>query len=156
MGYGVGKGAPATVQAPDATNQVMQMGCYGIGVTRIVGAAIEQNHDDNGIVWPVPVAPFEVGLVNLKTGDAATDAACSALYERLTNAGIEVLYDDTGERAGAKFATMDLIGLPWRVTVGPRGLEKGVVELTSRRTGESEEMSPEAAIDRCAQIYAGL
>ncbi|MEO0914258.1 MAG: His/Gly/Thr/Pro-type tRNA ligase C-terminal domain-containing protein, partial [Pseudomonadota bacterium] len=100
--------------------------------------------------------PFDVGIVNLRQGDEATDAACEDLYAKLKAAGLDALYDDRDERAGGKFATMDLIGVPWRITVGPRGLANGVVELTSRRTGESEEMSPEAAIDRAAQIYAGL
>jgi len=100
------------------------------------------------------VTPFHAGIVNLKQGDAAADAACEGLYAALAARGLEALYDDRNERAGAKFATMDLIGLPWRVTVGPRGLEKGVVELTCRRTGESEELAPEAAVERLVQIYA--
>ena len=94
--------------------------------------------------------------MNLKQGDGDADAACDSLYAALTAKGLEPLYDDREERAGGKFATMDLIGLPWRITVGPRGLAKGVVEVTSRRTGESEEMSPDAAVDRIVQIYAGL
>ena len=94
--------------------------------------------------------------MNLKQGDAEADAACEALYDSLVALGLEPLYDDTNERAGGKFATMDLIGLPWRITVGPRGLKNGVVELTSRRTGESEEMAPEQAVERIAQIYKGL
>ena len=102
------------------------------------------------------MTPFGVGIVNLKQGDAAADAACEALYAGLTAAGLDPLYDDRDERAGAKFATMDLIGLPWRITVGPRGLAAGKVELTSRRTGESEEMSPEAALARCAEIYRAV
>ena len=100
--------------------------------------------------------PFRVGLVNLRQGDGATDAACASLYGELRAAGLDPLYDDRDERAGAKFATMDLIGLPWRITVGPRGLANGKVELTSRRTGESEEMSPDAALARCREIYAGI
>jgi prolyl-tRNA synthetase len=99
------------------------------------------------------VTPFHCGIVNLKQGDAEADAACEGLYQQLTNAGLEPLYDDRDERAGAKFATMDLIGLPWRITVGPRGLKAGVVELTSRRTGESVEMAPEAAVARLRDIY---
>src|SRR5690606_30517772 len=132
----------------------VHMGSHGIGVSRLLGAIIEASHDDKGIIWPEGVTPFPVGIVNLKQGDAAADAACAGLEKALLAKGLEPLYDDRDERAGAKFATMDLIGLPWRITVGPRGLEKGVVELTSRRTGESEEMSPEAAVDRIAQIYA--
>jgi prolyl-tRNA synthetase len=132
----------------------VHMGSHGIGVSRLLGAIIEASHDDKGIIWPEGVTPFHAGIVNLKQGDGAADAACEGLYKALAAQGLEALYDDRNERAGAKFATMDLIGLPWRITVGPRGLEKGVVELTSRRTGESEEMSPEAAVDRLVQIYA--
>ena len=132
----------------------VHMGSHGIGVSRLLGAIIEASHDDKGIIWPEGVTPFPVGIVNLKQGDAATDAACEGLYKALMAKGLEPLYDDRDERAGAKFATMDLIGLPWRITVGPRGLEKGVVELTSRRTGDSEEMTPEAAVARIEAIYA--
>ena len=131
----------------------VHMGSHGIGVSRLVGAIIEASHDDKGIIWPEGVTPFHAGIVNLKQGDAATDAACGELYAGLTAAGLEPLYDDREERAGAKFATMDLIGLPWRITVGPRGLANGMVELTSRRTGEAEEMSVAAAIDRVTAIY---
>ena len=99
------------------------------------------------------MTPFHCGIVNLRQGDVATDGACDGLYAALTAKGLEPLYDDTEERAGGKFAKQDLIGLPWRITVGPRGLDKGVVELTSRRTGDSEELSAEAAVDRIAQIY---
>ena len=132
----------ATVQGPDGKPTPVHMGSHGIGVSRLLGAIIEASHDDRGIIWPEEVAPFRVGIVNVKQGDSATDAACEKLYADLTAAGIEVLYDDRQERAGAKFASMDLIGLPWRVTVGPRGLASGVVELTNRRTGESEELAP--------------
>jgi prolyl-tRNA synthetase len=121
-----------------------------------VGALIEANHDENGIIWPEGVTPFHAGIVNLRQGDGATDAACESLYAGLRAAGLDPLYDDRDERAGAKFATMDLIGLPWRITVGPRGLKTGMVELTSRRSGESEELSPEAALARVKEIYAGL
>ncbi|MCL1627365.1 proline--tRNA ligase [Roseibaca sp. V10] len=144
----------ATVVTPDGSRVPVHMGSHGIGVSRLLGAIIEASHDDRGIIWPEGVTPFHCGIVNLKQGDEAADAACESLYAALTAKGLEPLYDDRSERAGAKFATMDLIGLPWRITVGPRGLAKGVVELTSRRTGESEDMSPEVAIDRIAQIYA--
>ena len=145
------------VVTDDAGNRVpVHMGSHGIGVSRLVGAIIEASHDDAGIVWPEGVTPFHCGIVNLKQGDAAADAACESLYESLTARGLDPLYDDRSERAGAKFATMDLIGLPWRITVGPRGLKSGVVELTSRRTGESVEMTPEAAVSRIAEIYAGV
>jgi len=146
----------ATVQTADGRTVPVEMGSHGIGVSRLLGAIIEASHDDRGIIWPEGVTPFPVGIVNLKQGDSATDAACDGLYKALMAKGLEPLYDDTEERAGAKFATMDLIGLPWRITVGPKGLAKGTVELTSRRTGESEEVTPEAAVDRIAQIYAGI
>ena len=143
----------AFVQNEDGTRVPLHMGSHGIGVSRLLGAIIEASHDDKGIIWPEGVTPFHAGIVNLRQGDASTDAACDGLYKALTAKGLEPLYDDRDERAGGKFATMDLIGLPWRITVGPRGLDKGVVELTSRRTGESEELSAEAAVDRIAQIY---
>jgi len=144
----------ANVQGPDGKSVPVHMGSHGIGVSRLVGAIIEASHDDKGIIWPEGVTPFHAGIVNLKQGDAEADAACEALYVGLTALGLDPLYDDRNERAGGKFATMDLIGLPWRITVGPRGLKNGVVELTSRRTGESEEMPPEEAVSRIAQIYA--
>ncbi len=144
----------ATVQGPDGKQVAVHMGSHGIGVSRLAGAIIEASHDENGIIWPEGVTPFHCGIVNLRQGDAGTDGACEALEKALTAKGLEPLYDDRDERAGGKFATMDLIGLPWRITVGPRGLAKGVVEVTSRRTGEAEEMSVEAAVDRIAAIYA--
>ena len=144
----------ATVVNEAGEKVAIHGGSHGIGVSRLMGAIIEASHDDKGIIWPEGVTPFHAGIVNLKQGDAEADAACESLYKALVAVGLEPLYDDRDERAGAKFATMDLIGLPWRVTVGPRGLAKGVVELTSRRTGESEEMSPEAAVARLVEIYA--
>jgi prolyl-tRNA synthetase len=132
------------------------MGSHGIGVSRLLGAIIEASHDDKGIIWPEGVTPFPVGIVNLKQGDSAADAACAGAYKALAPRALEALYDDRDERAGAKFATMDLIGLPWRITVGPRGLANGVVELTSRRTGASEEMTAEEAVARVAAIYEGV
>ena len=143
----------ATVVDQTGARLPVHMGSHGIGVSRLVGAIIEASHDDKGIIWPEGVTPFHCGIVNLKQGDAEADAACESLYAALTALGLEPLYDDRDERAGGKFATMDLIGLPWRITVGPRGLKNGVVELTSRRTGTSEEMPPEAAVERIAQIY---
>ena len=144
----------AVVTTPDGEKAPVHMGSYGVGVSRLVGALIEANHDDNGIIWPEEVAPFQVGIINLRQGDSATDAACGQLYQDLQKAGLDPLYDDRDARAGDKFNTMDLIGIPWRITIGPRGLKEGKVELTSRRTGETEEMSPEAALDRVKQIYA--
>jgi len=144
----------ATVQGPDGKPTPVHMGSHGIGVSRLLGAIIEASHDDKGIIWPEGVTPFHVGIVNLKQGDAEADGACEGLETALVNAGLDPLYDDRNERAGGKFATMDLIGLPWRITVGPRGLKNGVVELTSRRSGESEEMPPEQAVAKLVEIYA--
>jgi prolyl-tRNA synthetase len=146
----------ATVVGPDGAKVPVQMGSHGIGVSRLLGAIIEASHDDKGIIWPEGVTPFHCGIVNLKQGDDETDAACEGLYKALQKAGLDPLYDDRNDRAGAKFATMDLIGLPWRITVGPRGLKNGVVELTSRRTGESVEMTAEAAVARIVEIYADI
>ncbi|WP_438987147.1 proline--tRNA ligase [Marivivens donghaensis] len=144
----------ATVVDNEGSKVPVHMGSHGIGVSRLLGAIIEASHDEKGIIWPEGVTPFHVGIVNLKQGDEAADAACESLYAELTAAGFEPLYDDRNERAGGKFATMDLIGLPWRITVGPRGLANGVVELTSRRTGESVEMAPAEAIAKIKEIYA--
>ena len=146
----------AKVQGPDGKQVPVHMGSHGIGVSRLVGAIIEASHDDRGIIWPEGVTPFHAGIVNLKQGDAEADAACEALYDSLKALGLDPLYDDRKGGAGMKFASMDLIGLPWRITVGPRGLKNGVVELTSRRTGESEELPPEQAVEKIAKIYAGL
>ncbi len=144
----------ATVQGPDGKPVPVHMGSHGIGVSRLLGAIIEASHDENGIVWPEGVTPFHAGIVNLRQGDGAVDSACEGIYRALAAKGLTALYDDRDERAGAKFAGMDLVGLPWRITVGPRGLANGKVELTSRRSGESEEMSPEAAVARLREIYA--
>jgi len=138
----------ATVTGPDGEEVTVAMGSYGIGVSRLVGAIIEASHDEAGIIWPESVAPFHAGLINLKPGDAATDETCARLYQGL---GAErVLYDDRDERAGAKFATMDLIGLPWQVIVGPKGVAKGIVEVKNRASGAREEISVESALSRLA------
>ncbi len=134
----------------------VHMGSHGIGVSRLLGAIIEASHDDKGIIWPEGVTPFHVGILNMRSGDEEADAACEALYAAFQALGLDPLYDDRDERAGAKFGTMDMIGLPWRITVGPRGLKNGVVELTDRRTGESEELPPEEAISKVAAVYASL
>jgi prolyl-tRNA synthetase len=140
----------AAVVGPDGETRPVHMGSYGIGVSRLVGALIEANHDEKGIVWPEPVAPFRVGIVDLRPDDAVAHGLAMDLYGRLGRAGIETLIDERDERAGAKFATMELIGLPWMVTVGPRGAKEGKVELKSRRTGETVELSPDAVLDRLA------
>jgi prolyl-tRNA synthetase len=141
----------ALVTGPDGKDVPVEGGSYGIGVSRLVGALIEAFHDDNGIIWPEAVAPFDVALINLKTGDAKCDAACEDLYAKLTGAGKDVLYDDRDDRPGAKFATADLIGLPWQIAVGPRSLEKGMVEVKNRSTGAKEELSVDAAIAKFAK-----
>jgi prolyl-tRNA synthetase len=138
----------ATVQAPDGSNQVMEMGCYGIGITRIVGAAIEQNHDENGIIWPDPLAPFSVVLVpiNMHRSAEVRDAA-EALYDALREAGIEVLLDDRDARPGVKFADAELIGIPHRVVIGDRGLAKGLLEYRHRRDAESRDLNREEVLE---------
>ncbi|MBF0168195.1 MAG: proline--tRNA ligase [Alphaproteobacteria bacterium] len=150
--FGTKYSAPlgAVLHGPNGESIVAEMGSYGIGVSRLVGAIIEAYHDDAGIIWPESVAPFRVGLVNLKTGDADCDRVCGELYGTMSGRGIEVLYDDRDERAGVKFADMDLIGLPWQLVVGPKGLKAGVVELKFRATGEKHELSVESALARLA------
>jgi len=135
-----------SVQGPDGAPVVPEMGSYGIGVSRLMGAIIEAGHDEAGIVWPDAVAPYAVGLINMRADDARCAAAADDLYGKLRTAGIETLYDDRDERGGAKFATMDLIGLPWQIVIGPKGLDKGVVELKRRATGAKLELSVEDAI----------
>jgi prolyl-tRNA synthetase len=142
------------VQGPDGSMVAVQMGSYGVGVSRLAGAVIEASHDASGIVWPVPVAPFEVGLVNLKAGDKDTDKACEDIYAKLTRAGVSVLYDDTDDRAGAKFATMDLIGLPFHLIVGPKGLKGGEIELKDRKSGERTNVSLDAAADKLVELVS--
>jgi prolyl-tRNA synthetase len=138
----------AVVNGPDGKEHAVHMGSYGIGPSRLVAALIEANHDENGIVWPEQVAPFRVGLANLKVGDAATDKVCGDLYAGLAKAGVDVLYDDRDERPGAKFATLDLIGCPWQVLVGPKGLAEGRIELKNRRSGEKVMLSPDEALNK--------
>ena len=137
----------ATVQDADGKSVPVQMGSYGIGVSRLVAAIIEASHDDDGIIWPASVAPFDVGLLNLKPGNEATDGACKTLYDGLTKFGIDVLYDDRKNRPGAKFASMDLIGLPVQIICGPREAEQGRVELKDRSTGAKQTLSVLAALE---------
>jgi prolyl-tRNA synthetase len=139
-------GALVTMQ--DDNQTAVHMGSYGIGVSRLVGGIIEASHDENGIIWPEAVAPFKVGLINLKVDDGDCVRVCDDLYGKLRQAKIDVLYDDRAERGGAKFAEMDLIGLPWQLIVGPRGLKNGVVELKERRSGERQEASLDSAVAR--------
>ena len=138
------------VSGPDGKMVTPMMGSYGIGVSRLVGAIIEASHDEAGIIWPEAVAPWKVGLVTMRQDDDATVAAAEDLYAKLQNAGVDVLYDDRDERGGVKLGTMDLIGLPWQVIIGPRGVANGVVELKNRATGEREELSLEFALARLA------
>jgi prolyl-tRNA synthetase len=143
----------AKVTGPDGNDHAVHMGSYGVGVSRLAAAIIEASHDDNGIIWPDSVAPFSVGLINLKPGDETTDEVAEGLMVRLEHAGISVLYDDIDQRAGAKFASMDLIGIPWQLIVGPRGAKSGEVEIKRRATGARETLSVDAAINR---LVAGV
>ena len=136
----------ASVTGPNGDPIYLEMGSYGIGVSRLIGGIIEASHDDKGIIWPESVAPFDIGLINLKQGLEATDKACEDIYAKLTAASKDVLYDDRTESAGSKFATMDLIGLPWQLVIGPKGLEKGMVELKHRQSGEKHELSLDSAL----------
>ncbi len=147
--FGTKYSAPlgATVQGADGQQITLEMGSYGIGVSRLVGAIIEASHDDNGIIWPESVAPWTVGVINLKVGDADCDAACEKIYADLQAAGVEVLYDDRDERAGGKFADMDLVGIPWQLTVGPRGLKDSKIEVKQRAGGEKSEIALNALGD---------
>jgi prolyl-tRNA synthetase len=137
----------AVVSGPDGVEKPVHMGSYGIGPSRLVAAIIEASHDDAGIKWPEAVAPFKVSILNLKQGDSATDAACEQLYRDLLGKGVDVLYDDTDQRAGGKFATADLIGVPWQVVIGPKGLAAGAFEVKKRADGSRENLSPAATID---------
>jgi len=136
------------VSGADGSMVTPMMGSYGVGVSRLVGAIIEASHDDDGIIWPEPVAPWQVGLVTMRADDAPTTAAADDLYAKLTAAGIETLFDDRDERGGVKLGSMDLIGLPWQLIVGPRGVAAGTVELKRRSTGAREELSIESALAR--------
>jgi prolyl-tRNA synthetase len=138
----------AKVMGPDGKDVPVQMGSYGIGLTRLVPAIIEASHDENGIVWPVSVAPFEAVLINLKAGDADCDAACEALYADLQAAGLDTLYDDRDQGAGAKFATADLVGIPYQIVLGPRGLKSGEAEIKHRKSGERETLPIGEAVAR--------
>lgn len=137
----------ATVADSEGKEIKVEMGSYGIGVSRLIGAIIEAHHDDDGIIWPESVAPFKAGIINLRAGDAGCDGVCEELYAKLNDAGVEVLYDERDERAGVKFAEMDLIGLPWQIAVGPRGVKAGTVEI-KQRGGEREEVSLDSALAR--------
>ena len=147
--FGTKYSAPMGASVADETGKIadVHMGSYGIGVSRLVGGIIEASHDDAGIIWPDSVAPFNVAVVNLKPGDETCDAIAGDLYEKLTNAGKDVLYDDTNDRPGAKLASMDLIGIPQQVIIGPRIAKEGMVEWKQRRSGETQQLSPDAALN---------
>jgi prolyl-tRNA synthetase len=142
------------VQGPDGQLVTLQGGSYGVGVSRLAAAIIEASHDGAGIVWPEPVAPFRIGVINLKPGDKVCDEACAGLYSAFGGELGDVLYDDTSESAGAKFKTMDLIGLPWQVIVGPKGLASGEVEIKNRASGERTALALDAAIKKLHQGHA--
>jgi prolyl-tRNA synthetase len=137
----------AVVSGPDGAEKPVHMGSYGIGPSRLVAAIIEAFHDDAGIKWPEAVAPFKAAILNLKQGDSATDAACESLYRDLNAKGVDVLYHDLDERPGSKFATADLIGVPYQVVIGPKGLAAGTYEIKRRSDGSRENLSPAATID---------
>jgi prolyl-tRNA synthetase len=136
------------VSGQDGSPVTPLMGSYGVGVSRLVGAVIEASHDDAGIIWPEALAPWRVGLVTMRADDQPSTDAAESLYRQLVGAGVETLYDDRDERGGAKLASMDLIGLPWQLIVGPRGIAAGTVELKNRATGERQELSIDSAIAR--------
>ena len=138
----------AVVSGPDGKELTVHMGSYGIGVSRLLGAIIEASHDEAGMIWPESVAPFNVAVISLRAGDAAVDAACEQAYATLQKAGVDVLYNDTDDRPGAKFASMDLVGIPWQLIIGPKGLADGTVELKDRATGERQILSLDAALNQ--------
>lgn len=141
----------ATIMGADGKEHLVSMGSYGIGPSRLVAAAIEASHDDNGIIWPRAMSPFDFGVINMKVGDEKCDAISEEIYNKLTNAGFDVLLDDSQERAGSKFATMDLIGLPTQIIVGPKNAGENQVEIKDRKTGEKEILSVESAIRRLTE-----
>ncbi len=141
----------ASVAGPDGSNKPVHMGSYGIGVSRLVGGIIEASHDEKGIIWPRAVAPFDVAVINLKVGDDTCMTCADDLYARLQAAGADPIYYDRDDRPGAKLAAMDLIGIPWQIVIGPRGMDNGVVEVKNRRTGEAVEVSPDSALTMVMQ-----
>ena len=146
----------AFVVSPDGKRVPVHMGSHGIGVSRLVGAIIEASHDERGIIWPEPVAPFFAGLINLNYRDEECIKVCDDVYEELGANGIEILYDDTDERPGAKFAKMDLIGLPWQIVVGPKGLAEGKIELVYRRTGEAILLTVGEVLEKISTAHKAL
>jgi prolyl-tRNA synthetase len=148
--FGTRYSAPmkAVVAGPNGEQVTVEMGSYGIGVSRLVGAIIEASHDEDGIVWPESVAPFKIAILNLKPDDAAVSAACEKIYDELGARRIEALYDDRDLRPGAKFADMDLIGTPHQVVIGPKGLAAGKAEVKNRKSGQREELPLEQVVSQ--------
>ena len=146
----------AFVVSPDGKKVPVHMGSHGIGVSRLVGAIIEASHDEKGIIWPEPVAPFFAGLINLNYKDEECVRVCDEVYEKLGSNRVEILYDDTDERPGAKFAKMDLIGLPWQIVVGPKGLAEGKIELVYRRTGDATLLPLEKVLEKLSNTHKKL
>ena len=145
----------AAVSGPDGAMTELHMGSYGIGVSRLVGAIIEASHDDKGIIWPASISPFDAGIVNLKPGHEGTDNVTETIYAKCREAGFDVLLDDSSDSAGAKLASMDLIGLPWQIVAGPRSVDRGVVELKNRKTGQTEEVGVDEAPARLIAALSG-
>ena len=145
----------ATVSSPDGEMTELHMGSYGVGVSRLVGAIIEASHDEKGIIWPASISPFDAGIVNLKPGHEGTDKVTETVYAKCREAGFDVLLDDSSDSAGAKLASMDLIGLPWQIVAGPRSVDRGVVELKNRQTGETEEVGLDEAPARLIAALSG-
>ena len=152
LGNKYSKAMGVTVTGPNG-EITPEMGCYGIGVSRLVGAIIEASHDENGIIWPESVSPFDVGIINMRSGDTACDALCEELYSALVKAGLKPLYDDTDKRGGEKFAGMDLIGLPWQLTVGPKGAANDMIEIKHRKTGEKTELALIPAVAKIVEHH---
>lgn len=142
------KSMNVNIATSDGKQAIPEMGSYGIGVSRLVGAIIESSHDENGIIWPESVAPFKVSVINLKVTDENCSRVAEDIYRKLQDNNVEVLYDDTNENVGAKFATNDLIGIPYHITVGPKGAANGKVEFKIRKSGEKTELSPEDALSK--------
>ena len=145
----------ATVSSPDGEMTELHMGSYGVGVSRLVGAIIEASHDEKGIIWPASISPFDAGIVNLKPGHEGTDKVTETVYAKCREAGFDVLLDDSSDSAGAKLASMDLIGLPWQIVAGPRSVDRGVVELKNRQTRETEEVGLDEAPVRLIAALSG-
>jgi prolyl-tRNA synthetase len=146
----------ATFLDEQGQEQLMIMGCYGIGVGRTVAAAIEQNHDKDGIIWPMALAPFQILITPIEWNPGSeTNQVALSIYEQLEQGGIEVLLDDRPERPGVKFKDADLIGIPYRITIGPKGLAEGIVEVRERRSGQVQKVAKDEVVQKIKEIVAG-